>query len=381
MPAILRSEGLPLEQLGLLSALALPWLLKFLWAPWVDRFGARSGHYRSWILPLQAGCVLAVVWIASLDLASEGNQLLLAGALFMVLSATQDIASDGLAVRLLATSERGLGNGIQVGGYYLGQILGGGLVLILFGRFGWTTAMLVMAAVLALPMLWMVPLVEPMLAAAERRAVGWRDLGRFFRRSSILPWVAVLLLWRAGETMVQWMFNPMLVDLGYAVEQIGLLLGVVGSLASLFGAVVGGLLTARWGRRRALLSFGSLLALALLAYTVPGLGISGLTMIYTVVAASAAAGGMATAALYTRMMDHSRTATAATDFTLQQSLAALGPMVAAAGSGFTAAALGYAGHFALAASVQISVVALAAWALARAVTEELPVSSSEPSHS
>ena len=51
--------------------------------------------------------------------------------------AAGDIPAD---VRILRHDERGPGNGIQVGGYYLGQIVGGGLMLIAFHRYGWTAA-------------------------------------------------------------------------------------------------------------------------------------------------------------------------------------------------------------------------------------------------
>lgn len=361
MPAILRAQGLSLERVGLLSALALPWLLKWAWAPLVDRWRSARGHYRGWLLPLQLGCVAAVAVIATLDVATDHATLLVAGGLFMLLSATQDVATDGLAVRLVRPEERGLANGIQVGGYYLGQILGGGGAVVLVGTLGWGAAMTAIAGVLALPVIWVARLREPPPPAdATAHGIDFAALGRFFRRPGIGGWVALLLLWRAGETMAQWMFNPLLVDRGFRLEEIGLLLGVVGSLASLAGAALGGLLTQRLGRRRAMILFGSLCAGALALYLLPALEVGGMAAIYAAVAGVAAAGGMATAALYTGMMDRARSATAATDFTLQQSLAAVGPLVAAGVSGAAAAALGFTGNFVLAIVVQAVAVMLAA---------------------
>ncbi len=357
VPSILRSEGLSLERVGLLSALAFPWLLKFLWAPWVDRIGSSArGHYRSWILPLQLSCVVVVAWISRLSVERDMGLLVVACALFMFLSATQDVATDGLAVRLLNADERGPGNGIQVGGYYLGQICGGGLVLILYSTFGWSTAVLIMAVLLALPISLVLRLEEPPNPVAASQRVSWSALGQFFRRPGILVWVGVLLLWRAGETMVQWMVNPMLVDRGYSLAEIGVLLGVIGSLAALVGALLGGVAVGRFGRRPTLLLFGGLQVLALTSFALPALGVGGLSLLYAVISASAAIGGMATAALYTVMMDRSDEATAATDFTLQQSLAAIGPVLTASASGFSANALGYSGHFLVAAAVQLGAV-------------------------
>jgi PAT family beta-lactamase induction signal transducer AmpG len=391
MPAILRSRGASLGQVGLLGALAMPFLLKFLWAPLVDRFGAASGHYRSWLLWLQILAVATVAGIAALDPVADWQSLLLLGALFMFLAATQDVATDGLAVRLLWQEDRGLGNGIQVGGYYLGQILGGGLVLVLVDRFGWSTALGAMAVMLALPLPMVALLREPAAQAgaartgagrtgAGRTKVGFAALGAFFRRPGIGAWVLVLLVWRLSETMAQWMLNPMLVDRGFSLERIGILLGVLGSLGSLGGAMLGGRLVGKLGRHRTLAWTGVLLAPALAAYLAPAQGWGGLTLVYMVVVASAFAAGASTAALYTAAMDAAAYDTAGTDFTIQQSLAAVGPMVAAGVSGASAAALGYTGHFALAASLQLLIVAAAALSpalrrgLARRATErDLPL--------
>jgi MFS transporter, PAT family, beta-lactamase induction signal transducer AmpG len=353
VPAILRSQGLSLEGVGLLSAIAFPWLIKFLWAPLVDRYGSeRWGHFRSWILPLQTLAVLTVVAISFLDLSSQFLPLVLAGAAFMLLAATQDVATDGLSVRILKGEERGPGNGIQVGGYYLGQIVGGGLMLIAFYRLGWSEAVLAMAAFLALPLAPALLFREPRHPReAGARAVDFKALGRFFTRPGALAWVLILLLYRTGETMAATMFNPMLVDLAMPLEQIGLLLGVASSFGSFSGALLGGFLIRSLGRKISLVAFGLVQAVALCGLALPGLGFTETATIYTVAIVSAFAGGMATAALYTSMMDHSSPETSATDFSLQQSLAAVGPLLAASFSGFLASNLGYPVHFVLCAGV------------------------------
>lgn len=356
IPAVLRWQGLSLRGVGMLSAIAFPWLIKFLWAPLVDRYGsARFGHFRSWILPLQTLSVLTVVLIAFLDLETQFVPLVAAGAVFMLLAATQDVATDGLAVRVLSHDERGPGNGVQVGGYYLGQIVGGGLMLISFQRFGWQNAVLTMAGFLALPLLPALFFREPVhpREAARVRTVDFRALGRFFTRSGAGTWVLILLLYRTGETMAMTMFNPMLVDLGLSLERIGLLLGVASSFGSFSGALLGGFLTRTLGRKPSLVAFGVVQAAALSALALPGMGFLANATIYSVAIASAFAGGMATAALYTSMMDHSSAETSATDFTLQQSLAAVGPLLASSFSGFSASSLGYPVHFGLCAGVAL----------------------------
>src|SRR3546814_12094455 len=72
-----------------------------------------------------------------LDLSQSLRLVFVALVIFNLLAATQDIATDGLAVHLLQGRDRGLANGIQVGGYRLGMVLGGGLLLWIYSLTGW----------------------------------------------------------------------------------------------------------------------------------------------------------------------------------------------------------------------------------------------------
>ncbi|MEM1206569.1 MAG: MFS transporter [Acidobacteriota bacterium] len=357
MPVILRSEGLPIEYVGLFSAIAFPWLLKFLWAPLVDRirWPFSGGHYLSWILPLQGLCIVSVLGLSALDLGPQLPAVIALAAVFMVLSATQDIATDGLSVRALEEDERGPGNGIQVGGYYLGQVLGGGLMLILFARLGWSMVFLVMAVLLALPIPWALRFREPVAGSADpdpkSARVGFGALRRFFNRPGTLGWVSLLLLFRSGETMATFSFNQLLLELGLDLADIGLLAGMLYAVGALTGSLAGGALVPRLGRRRALLGFAALQAVAILAYLLPTGAAPSPLLVAGPLALVAFAGGASTAALYTAMMDASRPETAGTDFTIQQSLCAVGPVIGTSLSGFSVAGWGFAGHFVLCAVV------------------------------
>ena len=364
LPAILRSRGAALVDVGLLGALALPWLLKFLWAPLVDRRGsATRGHYRSWIVPLQVGCVATVVALAALGPDAGLPALLGLGALFMLLSATQDVATDGLTVRLLPAAERGEGNGAQVAGYFAGQLLGGGLVLVLYERAGWGAALGSMALLLAAPLLLLRQGVEPRHVSRRTTHASLRDVAGFFRRPGAKLWVATLVLYRAGDAAALTMLNPMLVDRGLSLEEVGVAVALVASAASLLGAVAGGALIDRLGRKPALAGFGLLQAVALCAYLAPVTWGLAPTVLYPAITCAGFAGGLATAALYASMMDRSDPDVAATDFTVQQSLCAVGPMLGSMLSGVSATALGYGGHFVACAGVALVGAALVAWRL------------------
>ena len=154
LPSLLRQQGVDLAWIGLLKLLALPWLLKVLWAPWVDRMASpRLGHHRGWILPLQGLVVLCLAGLALLDPAElfSSQFVLLLGVLLVVnlAAATQDVATDGLTVRLLPERWRGLGNSLQVGGYKVGMLLSGSGLLLVADSLGWNLSLALLALILA----------------------------------------------------------------------------------------------------------------------------------------------------------------------------------------------------------------------------------------
>ncbi|MCU0656161.1 MAG: MFS transporter [Polyangiaceae bacterium] len=346
LPVLLRRQGLSLEWIGLSSLLALPWALKFLWAPAVERaFWPGLGRRRSWLLPLQGAMALAMVGLSSWAPARSLGVVLAGVLLINVLSATQDIATDGLALDLLAPEERGLANGVQVAGYRAGMVLGGGALLALFERLGWSWSFLAMGGLLVL-------LTGPVAAHREAvpvpRAGEERSGVRFWKRVDRWRLGGLLVTYKLGEAFSVGMLRPWMTDQGLSLAEIGWALGVVGFAAGLVGALAGGALVPRLGRRRALELFAALQAVAVAGYALASTQGAG-PWLLPLCAAEHLASGMATAALFTCMMDWSSTEAGASDYTFQASLVVISTGAAAALSGVSAAHLGYTGHFSAAA--------------------------------
>ena len=280
--------------------------------------------------------------LAALDPAKA--PLVLAGAVLFtnLVAATQDIATDGLAVRTLDHAERGWGNGIQVGGYRVGMILGGGALLVVYDKVGWTVAMLGLAALLALSS---VPLWRSDAGRERVPSSGGFDFDWLLRRGA-LPWVAVLFAFKFGDYLAGGMLRPWLVDLELSKTSIGTMMGGGGFVAGLVGALAGGALVARLGRVPSLVAFGLAQAAGSAAYALAWLAPS-LPVLWGAVMVEHLFGGLATAALFTAMMDASRPERAATDYTLQASLVVLAGGLGASLSGFVAEHIGYVGCFAL----------------------------------
>jgi PAT family beta-lactamase induction signal transducer AmpG len=352
LPVLLRKQGLSLPAIGLAHLLALPWALKFLWAPPMDRHGsARWGRRRGYILPLQC---LSAALLLSLALPSAGldTQVLMAAVLGVnLLAATQDVATDGLAVDLLAPAERGWGNGVQVAAYRVGMILGGGLMLAVFDAVGWRPTFLALGGLLLAATVPIALYREPPSEPPPAQSLG---LSWWLRRPGAAAWLTLLVVYKAGEALATGMLRTFLVDSGLTLTDIGWMLGGVGFTAGLLGALLGGGLVVRLGRRRALLLFGATQAGAVLLYALAARGPASLSLLTAVCAVEHVASGMATAAVFTAMMDACRPEHAATDYTVQASLVVLATGAAAAVSGFSAAALGYSTHFALSAALCVA---------------------------
>ncbi|NEQ97347.1 MAG: MFS transporter [Cyanothece sp. SIO2G6] len=360
LPVFMRQQGASLEAIGLIYLLGLPLLLKVLWSPWIDRYGyTRWGHYRFWIVAFQL--LLAGVSILCAFVSPQTNFSLLFSLLMVMatLASSQDIATDALAVGLLAPSERGWGNGIQMAGNYLGAMLGGGVMLMLLTQWGWQRSLLALALMMIIAL---IPILQhqehPHKDHTKHEGPVWVDLVNVYRRKGMGHWLMLLTLYIAGGSMAEGMFRPLLVDIGLSLADIGWLLGVVGNGSSIVGAVVSGLLVVPLGRKRSLIIFAGLQTVAILTYLLPALGVDYRFILYCVVVITSFANGAIYTVSSTVMMDKSQLAAAGTEYTAQTSIVYLGGFMAAGISGVLAANIGYHGVFGVSALVTLLTIFL-----------------------
>lgn len=358
LPVMLREAGFSLKQTSALSLLALPWALKFLWAPYLDQRGSRRG----WLLSLQLSALATAILLTQLDLDRGYLPLLAAAFAFNLIAASQDVVTDGLAVRMLDARERGLANAVQVGAYRLGMILGGGLLLWIFARTNWAVMFTCMAGLLALTVLPVLPLREPPAETkvsrpgAAQLALGWAQR---LLAPGMLTFAGLIFCYRFGDQMLTTLLGPFLSDQGLRAETIAIMKGTVGSVTSLLGAAFGGWLAFGAGRRTALLVSGIAQAASFTLYIAAALGAGDIQLLWVATVLEGILGTMATVALFTLMMDASDPAHAGTDYTLFASIVIL---VNSAGN-FAGAVLGDAYGYPLAFSVATALALLGCLAL------------------
>ncbi len=368
---VLLNRTHPPELVGLSSLLAVPWGLKFLFGPTVDRLPNRKRA----IIPLN---LLAVGSLVALGLArpAPGHLTPMLAGFFIVsvFSALQDVATDALALDVLTVEERGRGGAVQVAAQRAGIIAGGGGLLAILDTVGYRDAFFVMAAAIGL-------LTLPVLAIREaprpaptpaRASVSGRLFGTFFERADAWMLVIALVGFKLGDALAAGMVHRWFVKQGLDNAAIGITRGVVGGVAAIGGASVGGALYRALGARRALVLTAALQTAAIAMYAVldrvrpVGSDAAPLPMpvFYGASVAEHALGGAATAALFARMMDLSRPDARATDFTVMACVLASVTGLGIVASGFVTGALGLFGLFVVAAAVGL-VAPLAARRLGR----------------
>lgn len=320
--AILRSLGLPMAYLGGVYLLGIFWVLKFLWAPLVDSLGT----YRDWILITQSGMVLTLITMGFMDVSRHFYIVFCLCALLAFLSATQDIATDGLALRLLLPEARGMGNGIQTAGGLFGYLIGGGVVLIAYPRIGWQGCMSLLAVCTAGSLVTVFLFQSTAMAIPSCNRTGGVTLRRclrFWQTPGHGNWLVMLSLYPLGSGLGYALMTPWLVDTGWSMDRVAMLMSIAGSLIGVLTSLATGWLINRTGRRPVMIGtcIGQLAGLAaLLAPMSAWVHDTGTCIAYGLFFISLSP---ITVILSTLMMDYASQESPATDYALQFGLFSL----------------------------------------------------------
>ncbi|GJD57329.1 MFS transporter [Methylobacterium dankookense] len=346
LPPIMREAGISRAAIGYLSLLFLPLVLKFLWAPLIDRVRpfARA-HRAGWVIVTQVGvigCILAMLPLGPTNVPG----IIGVGFLASLLISTQDIATDGYAVKRLRPEDRAVGNAIQGGSVALGVVVGGTLSLVLYHHVGWAGMLLTAAAFSLAPLAaaFFMREGEPAPAAAPRPSIR-----AFLRRPEVRTILWVALTYRVSEGLVKAMEGPYLVDAGVPLDRIGYLSGVSAMTAGLAGSGIAALLVRRYGTAATLGLLGALRTLCFALFTAHALGlVLGLWPLFGAAGFQTLIRYMEIVALYSLFMAVSSTDQPGTDFTILACAQLVVYLVGSLVSGKLADLLGYGALFGLA---------------------------------
>jgi len=291
----LRESGIALPLIGMVAWATIPYSLKFLWAPVVDRmplpFLTRLlGRRRSWLLLAQAGIAIGLIQLAASEPAAGMRRIVTWDLFLTFFAATQDIAMDAWRIESAPISMQGAMAAAYQVGYRIALIAGSAGALTLAQAFNWHVSYLGIALLAAVGVVTTLCIGEPSAAASrdaaerEARAVEWlerrahwpqslREAGAWFIGAVVCPLVdfftryrgriaivtvALIGAYRLTEYAEGAMTMPFFHDHGYSNEQIAWVVKIVGLTVSVLGVFIGGLLVAKWGLLRSLV-VGSIL--------------------------------------------------------------------------------------------------------------------------
>jgi len=364
----LRSRGVPLEQIGILSLLGLAWSLKVLWSPLADRFGSRA----AWLVPAQALVVVSMLGLAYLADAPVTMAFWVLVGVLCLGSATQDLAVDAYTIDLLDTDELGMANGIRIGAYRVGLIAAGGGVLILSDLAGWSPTFVGVAIIMGGLALTVVAFSPFHLARPEaaRSTLGSGGLAQIkesaqglMRHPHLGAIIVFILAYKAGDAFLGAMVSPFWRDLGFSGAQFGVASITVGKLPAILGGFLGGLLTARWGISRALWVLGIFQAVSILGYWAAALPGAWRGTIYLATLGESLAGQMGSAAFMAFLMCLCDKRFSASHYAFLSMLFGLSARLCGYLGGWAAAYFGYATFFFLSFLLAWPAFALLPWIL------------------
>jgi MFS transporter, PAT family, beta-lactamase induction signal transducer AmpG len=375
----LAEAGIDKTTIGLFALVGLPYSIKFLWSPVIDRmplppFTALLGRRRGWAIAIQALLILATLAMALTDPRIDAGMTAIAALAIAFFSASQDIVIDAYRIEILEEREQGAGAAATQAGYRIGLLASGAGALFIASAFGWFAAFAAMAALMGASMLIVLIAPEPPASATVVRASGiaaqlklavFDPLAEFFTRSGWLPILAFILLYKFGDAFAGVMANPFYVEMGFTKVEIASVSKVFGLIATLAGVFIGGAVVARIGVLRALLWCGLLQMLSNLMFAAQALAGHDILVLFATIGLENFSGGMGSAAFVAYLSVLCNLAYTATQYALLSSFMSFGRTFLSSSSGWIADHVDWVQFFVISTALAVPGLLLLIWMMRR----------------
>ena len=350
LQAWLTVEEIDIKTIGLFSLVGLPYTLKFLWSPLMDRYVIPIlGRRRGWIIATQLILIGIIFWMSITSVQNGLWMLAFLAFLLTFFSASQDIAIDAYRTEVLHEPERGLGAAVSVTGYRLAMLVSGALALILSEYIGWRATYMIMALIMLVGVIatWLGPEPDnPGSPPTSMKEAVQGPFKEFFSRSGVWSLLGLIILYKMGDAFAGSLTTTFLIrGVNFSVGEVGAINKGMGLASTIIGALFGGVLMARLRLFKSLLIFGIFQAISNLSFMFLAIiGKNYPLMIFTI-AFENLAGGMGTAAFVAFLMALCDNRFTATQFALLSALASLGRIFVGPVSGVLVDTLGWTTFF------------------------------------
>jgi len=360
LQAWMTTAKVDLATIGFFSLVTLPYSLKFVWAPVMDRYVPPFlGRRRGWVLITQI-LLLLIIAAMSLHDPRTGLKMLAVNAIAIAFfSASQDISLDAYRTDVLETREMGAGAAVFVMGYRIAMITTGALAFFLADRMSWNSVYLLIALLMIIGIGTTFIAPEPVLSDAPPKSLAEAvvlPFADFFQRAGI--WRALLVLlfivvYKYSDSLAGSMTTPFLLQAGFSQSEVGAVFLGAGVIATIFGVVVAGAGIGKFGINRSLWLFVIFQGLSNLTYY--GLSLSGKSHAFMVTAVITEnfGLGLVTGGMTAYLMSMCNKRFTATQFALLSSLMAASRDILVAPAGKIVEAVGWPSFFLITAAMAI----------------------------
>lgn len=362
LPAWLTSEGLNIKAIGAFSLTQLPYIFKFVWAPFMDNISLFGmGRRRGWMFLSQ---IILLFFIAILGCFSPTLNIWIIATLCFIIalfSATQDIALDAFRQEILSDTELGLGNSIHINVYRLASLVPGSLSLILSHFLPWSSVFMVtalfMLPVIIITLLIKEPINKPIPKSHNFEDIIINPFLEFIKRKGVksaMIILAFIFLYKLGDSMATSLATTFYMKMGFSLPDIGLIAKNAQLWPGILGGIMGGILMIKIGINRALWYFGfvqvfSILGFAWLSIEGPfnDIGVSEKIMLAIVISVESLGVGLGSAAFVAFIAKTTNPLYTATQFALFSSIASIPRTLINSTTGIMVEYLGWTNFFGL----------------------------------
>lgn len=345
LQAWMKEKGVDLTVIGLMALVGLPYTLKFIWAPIMDRFTPGFlGRRRGWLFIAQVLLVLSIIGLGQTN--PGNNPWMVAFAAFLVtfFSASQDIVVDAYRREDLSDRELGLGSSLYVNGYRVGMLLASGGGLIMADHIPFSSVYLIMAVCMIPGIITTLLAPEPQVHEGTPKTIKEaviHPLTEYFSRDGAVLILCFILFYKIGDTMASAITIPFYLDIGFTKTEIGTVVKLFGFWATIAGSLIGGVLMLKIDINRCLWIFGFLQALSTAGFALLARIGSSIPALSGVIAFENLSSGMGTTAFVAFMASITNKKFTATQYALLSSLMGVPRVLASAPTGFLAKYMGW----------------------------------------
>jgi len=343
----MREEGVELSMIGFFGLVGLPYTLKFLWAPLMDRMVPTFlGRRRGWMMVTQLCLLGAITSVSVVDPARQLAWVALLCLFITFFSASQDIVLDAYRRECLKDEELGIGSSIFIYGYRMAMLVSGAFALFLADQesVSWhmVYALMGLFMMVGLVTTWLAP--EPHLDDPPPQSFREAILGpflEFFNRSKAIQILVFILLYKIGDSMASEMLSPFMVDLGVTKTHYAVIVKLFGMTSLIAGGLVGGMVIYRLGIIRSLWIFGILQMLSTAGFSLLAIVGNSTPVLTAVIAFETITSGLGQTAYVAFMASMTNKRFTATQYALLTSLMGVPRVIAGSMTGVLAGWMGW----------------------------------------